>query len=480
MMFADDNYGNVVQVLDPDADHPAGAGLYYHADCHPWTWKWINNINLVKPFKADKIWVVNVGDLKNHELPLDHFLSLGYDFDRWGKRNGVKDYLRHWAARGIGEAVADEVAELMSECGFLSGLRHVEFDPDNFSLINFDEADRIQSRWDNLVKKAEKLVLLHAEALANAQRMYIDVARNRLASRQALVSTNFFARRAEYAFMEDQRIADTYHSLLRGNIMDQPHLNTQSDQWPYSMRNTLPPVSLVNPFVPSRPGNLNNAPAQPGGEMHRSRPARAALLYLCRLLRTRVGITSPVVLQVDPNHGEVIADGSADVKTVFTVDWTKVPSPAPKSGMALIAAGDGTNVTVTIPIHVPTVSKEFKGFVEGDGYVAMEAAHFRSNHSVDGYAFEEIETYGHTLSAGVSIYLGTTLNFLSGKKLAFGIQFDDEPPQRVLPVPDSVQLEHSGSLPVDWPEVVASEIRRVDFKMDLGSQPGAHKVIIQA
>jgi hypothetical protein len=42
------------------------------------------------------------------------------------------------------------------------------------------------------------------------------VARNRLASRQALVSTNFFARRAEYAFMEDQRIADTYHSLLRG------------------------------------------------------------------------------------------------------------------------------------------------------------------------------------------------------------------------------------------------------------------------
>jgi hypothetical protein len=32
-MFADDNYGNVVQVLDPDADHPAGAGLYYQADC---------------------------------------------------------------------------------------------------------------------------------------------------------------------------------------------------------------------------------------------------------------------------------------------------------------------------------------------------------------------------------------------------------------------------------------------------------------
>jgi len=34
IMFADDNYGNIMQVLDPDmANHPGGAGIYYHADC---------------------------------------------------------------------------------------------------------------------------------------------------------------------------------------------------------------------------------------------------------------------------------------------------------------------------------------------------------------------------------------------------------------------------------------------------------------
>ncbi len=33
-MFADDNYGNVMQVLDPEmADRSSGAGIYYHADC---------------------------------------------------------------------------------------------------------------------------------------------------------------------------------------------------------------------------------------------------------------------------------------------------------------------------------------------------------------------------------------------------------------------------------------------------------------
>jgi hypothetical protein len=32
-MFADDNYGNIMQVLDPEEGHPGGAGIYYHADC---------------------------------------------------------------------------------------------------------------------------------------------------------------------------------------------------------------------------------------------------------------------------------------------------------------------------------------------------------------------------------------------------------------------------------------------------------------
>jgi len=33
IMFADDNYGNLMQVMDPDMNHTAGAGIYYHADC---------------------------------------------------------------------------------------------------------------------------------------------------------------------------------------------------------------------------------------------------------------------------------------------------------------------------------------------------------------------------------------------------------------------------------------------------------------
>jgi len=33
ILFADDNWGNIVTVLPPGDTHAAGAGLYYHVDC---------------------------------------------------------------------------------------------------------------------------------------------------------------------------------------------------------------------------------------------------------------------------------------------------------------------------------------------------------------------------------------------------------------------------------------------------------------
>jgi hypothetical protein len=33
ILFADDNYGNIMTVLPPDKPHKAGAGIYYHVDC---------------------------------------------------------------------------------------------------------------------------------------------------------------------------------------------------------------------------------------------------------------------------------------------------------------------------------------------------------------------------------------------------------------------------------------------------------------
>ena len=336
--------------------------------------------------------------------------------------------------------------------------------------------------------------------------------------------------------------------------MDQTHINYQSDDWQYPMRNTLPPISMVNPHVPSRPGPHNIVPAQPAyvritaentmGSWPDHNKYNCLAGYDCtdpvfpamdpygvQTRWAKVSSAGPrdvafkVISHDDwlfatPSEGLVKADGTEDIKIIFTVDWDRVPSPAPGNGTVLIAPDDGTNVTITVPIFVPARPTEldaFKGFVQGDGYVAIEAAHFSSNTSVDGYAFEEIETYGHTHSglevfpmtsknftagsgpkleydfwahsggeATAYVHLGTTLNFLSGKHIAFGIAFDDGDAKTVLPVPDAETdpedlmrvTRGTGAVPPDWNGVVADEIRSVKFKMGLGRQGGPHRITL--
>lgn len=66
-------------------------------------------LNIAQTFNMKQIWILNVGDIKLLEIPLDYFLSIAYDGDKW-QRNSVTPWLKAWATRDFGEAVADEVA----------------------------------------------------------------------------------------------------------------------------------------------------------------------------------------------------------------------------------------------------------------------------------------------------------------------------------------------------------------------------------
>ncbi len=137
-------------VLPPGIQHTAGAGIYYHVDCKllrlvgahvpdvgfPRDYKWINTISLAKSrlepsgdkltapaweqmniatsFNTTQIWILNIGDLKMLELPIEHFMSLAYDSPRW-PRNSVEEFLKLWAARDFGHEVSHEVADIMSK-----------------------------------------------------------------------------------------------------------------------------------------------------------------------------------------------------------------------------------------------------------------------------------------------------------------------------------------------------------------------------
>jgi hypothetical protein len=200
-----------------------------------------------------------------------------------------------------------------------------------------------------------------------------------------------------------------------------------------------------------------------------------------------------------------------------SIDWDKVPSA--KAGdiahydnaTVHFTASDGSNATFNVPIAKPIAPpSDFVGHVQGDGYVAIEAAHWTQSNTVEGYQWEEVEWYGKTLS-GIEVYpttdanftasagpsvsydiwttgypahlkqvevtvqLGPTFNFVLGKELMFAVALDGDV-RSVSPIPD--YAPGGETVPLDWDTVVRNDIRNVSLVFDLkdADKPGKHTI----
>jgi hypothetical protein len=155
LLWSDDNWGNIRRLPTTDErKRSGGAGIYYHFDYvgDPRSYKWLNTysitkvweqMNLASAYGANRIWIVNVGDLKPMEFPIEFFLALARDPERWGKDN-LQEYTELWAGREFGPEYAAEIADIVSKYTQYNGRRKPEqLEPGTFSQVNYREADRI-------------------------------------------------------------------------------------------------------------------------------------------------------------------------------------------------------------------------------------------------------------------------------------------------------------------------------------------------
>ena len=88
LLFCDNNWGYIRRIAPPkEKNRKGGSGLYYHIDMNggPNNDRWVNTttipklqeqFNLAYQSGLDRIWIVNVGDLKPKELPIDFIYAL--------------------------------------------------------------------------------------------------------------------------------------------------------------------------------------------------------------------------------------------------------------------------------------------------------------------------------------------------------------------------------------------------------------------
>lgn len=70
-------------------------------------------MQIANAFGTREVWILNVGDIKHHELPAEHFMHLAYDFEAW-PRNSITRFLRLWATREFGHDQSHEIADIMA------------------------------------------------------------------------------------------------------------------------------------------------------------------------------------------------------------------------------------------------------------------------------------------------------------------------------------------------------------------------------
>jgi len=273
LLIADDNWGNIRRLPRPDEPkRKGGYGIYYHFDYvgGPRNYKWLNTNNLARVWEqmhlarnygADRIWIVNVGDIKPMELPISFFLDHAWNPEQWSEDN-IDEYYTTWAAKQFGSRYGKVVGHMLRKYAQMSARRKPELlDENTYSLTNYNEADRVLQEWKDLELEARyvglhlpenykpsffQLVQHPIKAMANLHEMYYAVAKNRQLAPLKYAAANKHAQRAKELYEKDSIITLEYHRLNNGkwnHMMSQTHIGYT--YWQQPETNVMPEVFWV-------------------------------------------------------------------------------------------------------------------------------------------------------------------------------------------------------------------------------------------
>ncbi len=166
MVWPDDNYGYIREFSDAqERARSGGAGVYYHVSYwgRPHDYLWLcstppaliaEEMTKAYDYGANKVWVLNVGDLKPAELDISFFLKLAWNPHWWNGTN-TYDWLEQQFARDFGPANAPELTSIMAEYYRLNFQRKPEYIAFPKNPFSPAEAAQRVAAWKRLVSRVD-------------------------------------------------------------------------------------------------------------------------------------------------------------------------------------------------------------------------------------------------------------------------------------------------------------------------------------
>ena len=258
LLLCDDNWGDVRRVPNAkERKHKGGWGLYYHVDYvgAPRNSKMLNVTPVQNPWEQltlayengiDRLWILNVGDLKPMEYPISQFMDMAWNPHKYSVNN-ITRHTRDWCAQQFGESQADEAARILNLiCKYNGRCTPEMLDKSTYSLENGEwqevvnqylqlEADAL--RQYNSLPAAyhdayRQIILFPIEMMSNLHQMYFAQAQNHALYKQNNPKANIWADECERLFKRDSLICDEYNHKMSGGkwngMMTQKHIGYKS------------------------------------------------------------------------------------------------------------------------------------------------------------------------------------------------------------------------------------------------------------
>ena len=275
MLVCDDNWGNIrrVPVTPQEKKHPGGWGIYYHVDYvgAPRNTKWINvtqtqqmfeQLSLAYDHGIQRMWILNVGDLKPMEYPIQLFMDMAWN----PKTFTMQDVTRHttlFFRRTLGCKQAKEVADIYNRnCQYMARVTPEMLDASTYNVETgewrqvADDYARLERRalrlYDSIPAEGRdfyrQLVLFPVQAMANLYDMYYAQAMNQYLAKAGSPDANEWAAEVSRCFKRDSLLCQHYNKVMSGGkwdgMMTQKHIGYR--MWNDNFRkDTLPTTTKV-------------------------------------------------------------------------------------------------------------------------------------------------------------------------------------------------------------------------------------------
>ncbi len=285
LLLCDDNWGDVRRVPNAqERKHKGGWGLYYHVDYvgAPRNTKFLNVTPVQNPWEQltlayengiDRLWILNVGDLKPMEYPISQFMDMAWNPHKYSVEH-ITDHTHDFCMQqfggakqvgneNFGKSQAEEAARILNLVCKYNGRCTAEMLDKNTYDLESGEWQEVVNQYLKLEADAlrqynslptayhdayRQLILFPIEVMSNLHQMYFAQAQNHKYYEQGNPLANEWADECERLFKRDAELCDFYnHKMSNGKwngMMTQKHIGYTSWNDDFE-KDTCPPLHRI-------------------------------------------------------------------------------------------------------------------------------------------------------------------------------------------------------------------------------------------